>query len=79
MSDASSGMTVCQKKYSISDVDIDDFVATLMSAAEVVLQVTIVPVVLADPDDGVVIATALDGKAEVIGTRDQHFADLAVN
>lgn len=43
-----------------------------------VLVPTIVPVILSDPDDDAVVATAVDGKANIIATRDHHFAAPAV-
>ena len=33
---------------------------------------------MTDPDDDVVLATAGDGQAEIIGTLDKHFAHPAV-
>lgn len=67
-----------QKRYGIPDRDIDHFLHFLQGTAEFVLQPTIVPVVAADPDDDIVIATAVDGRAEVIVTKDRHLADPAV-
>jgi len=67
-----------QKRYGLSDADIDDFVKFLEGVSDTVLQPVIVPVVLTDPDDDVVLATAVDGQAEIIGTLDKHFADPAV-
>src|SRR5437762_1447276 len=55
-----------QKRYAISDADIDDFADFIQGAAELVIQPSLVPVVTADPDDDIVIATAVDGKADVI-------------
>src|SRR5260221_140011 len=67
-----------QKRYNMSDADIDDFAAFLHGVSDVVIQPTLVPVVMADPDDDLVIATAVDGRAEAICTLDHHLADPAV-
>lgn len=67
-----------QKRYSFSDKQIDDYVHYLGGVADLVIAPMVVPVILADPDDDEVIATAVDGSAEVIGTLDHHFADPAV-
>lgn len=48
------------------------------SAAFVVPVVTGVTAVKDDPDDNAVIATAIDGHAEVICTRDRHFRNADV-
>ncbi len=67
-----------QRRYGIADEDIDDFIQAVLAVADVVLKPTIVAVIAADPDDDVVVATAVDGKAEVLATLDQHFSDPAV-
>jgi putative PIN family toxin of toxin-antitoxin system len=67
-----------QKRYGISDQDIDDFVQMLLAVADVVLKPTVVPAIAADPDDDIVLATAVDGRADVLPTLDQHFSHPVV-
>ena len=62
-----------QKKYGIPDEDIDQFIASLRGLADVVALPSTIPAVVAtDPDDDTVVATAVEGKADVLCTRDQH-------
>ena len=67
-----------QKRYHLPDTQIDNYLQQLRSMSDLVLAPTVVAVVKADPDDDIVIATAVDGQAEVIGTIDQHFRDAVV-
>ncbi len=67
-----------QKRYEISNKEIEEFLHHLRGVSDLVISPRITPVVSADPDDDEIIATAVDGKAEVIGTLDQHFEDHAV-
>ena len=67
-----------QRRYGIPDQDIDAYVQFLDSVSDLVLAPAVVPVVLSDPDDDEVIATAVDGKAHVICTLDHHFDDASV-
>ena len=68
-----------QVKFMLADQDIADFIALIQAVSDVVVQPAIVRVVPADADDDIVVATAIDGKADVICTRDQHFSDPAVH
>jgi uncharacterized protein len=68
-----------QVKFMLADQDIADFIAMIQAASDVVFQPAIIPVVPADADDDIVVATAVDGKADVICTRDHHFSDPAVH
>jgi putative PIN family toxin of toxin-antitoxin system len=67
-----------QQRYALPDQDIDDFIAFVQAVSDVVVQPNIVRVVPGDADDDVIIATAVDGKADVICTLDQHFSNPAV-
>jgi uncharacterized protein len=67
-----------QKRYSLPDAQIDNYLRQLQSVSDLVRAPIVVPVVTADPDDDIVIATAVDGQADVIGTKDQHFRDAVV-
>ena len=66
--------------HGLDDPGIDAFVLHLQAAAFVVNvgPSDIVPVVLKDPDDDQVIATAVVGKADAICTRDTDFDDPPV-
>jgi len=67
-----------QRRYTFPDSAIHAYLAYLRNVSEMVIGPTIVPVVVADPDDDEIVATAVDGKANVIGTNDHHFDDPAV-
>lgn len=60
--------------HKLDDAQIDAYVQSLQTAALIVnpQAATATQVVPADPDDDPVVATAVDGQAEVLCTRDRH-------
>lgn len=56
----------------LTDAEIDSFVNDVRELAELVAVPDPVPRATSDPDDDIVVATAVDGGAEVICTRDRH-------
>lgn len=56
----------------LTDEQIDAFVAELRELAEIVTVPDKPPAVASDPDDNVVVATAVAGHADVICSRDRH-------
>jgi putative PIN family toxin of toxin-antitoxin system len=64
--------------HGMTDEEISEAVAQLGSAGEQVEVSTAEPVVQDDPDDDVIVATAVVGGAERLCTRDAHLHDPAV-
>jgi len=56
----------------LTDAEIDSFVNDLRELAVLVTLPDSVPAVASDPDDNMVVATAVTGGADVICTRDRH-------
>ncbi|HUY92672.1 MAG TPA: putative toxin-antitoxin system toxin component, PIN family [Pirellulales bacterium] len=56
----------------MTDAEIDSFVNDLRELAELVTIPDSAPPVANDPDDDLVVATAVAGRADVICTRDRH-------
>ena len=68
-----------RRVHQLDDAEINDFVQGLDdNALPVNLPDAVPAVVLNDPDDDLIIATAVAGQADVICTRDKHFRDPAV-
>ena len=61
-----------RKQADLTDEQIDAFVAELRELAEVVTVPDEPTAVVSDPDDNMVVATAVAGQAEVICSRDRH-------
>jgi len=63
-----------------SDAEIDDYIVDLQTAAvTVTLRSAPIPqIVLSDPSDDIVLATAVAGQADRIATRDNHLFDPSV-
>jgi putative PIN family toxin of toxin-antitoxin system len=61
-----------RSRWGLTDEQIQEHVNLLAASAEIVEPVTIERVVLADPDDDVIVHTALSGRTEVLCTRDVH-------
>ena len=62
-----------RRLHKLSEVEAYDFIASVESGATVVSLPDPVPRVVAhDPDDDMVVATAVVGKADVLCTRNQH-------
>jgi putative PIN family toxin of toxin-antitoxin system len=64
--------------HGLDDAGIQQYLQALQTGSTTVVPVSPPPITTHDPDDDLVIATALAGKAEVICTRDQHFYDPVV-
>ncbi len=66
--------------HGLDDAGIDTYVQTVQSMGLIAIpaSATPTPVVTNDPKDDAVIATAVDGQAEVLCTLDRHFHDPAV-
>lgn len=63
--------------HGLDDPDIDAYVESLRTAS-LLVTVTSPPPVAGDPDDDFVIATAVDGQADVLCTWDRHLYTDAV-
>lgn len=62
----------------LTDEEIDSFVNDLRELAELVTVPESVPAVASDPDDNMIVATAVSGLADVICTRDRHIRHAVV-
>ncbi|MFN0165466.1 MAG: putative toxin-antitoxin system toxin component, PIN family [Bryobacteraceae bacterium] len=67
-----------QAIYRLTDIEIREYVDTLATIADVVLQMEGPAVVVRDPDDNPIIYTAIAGGADVVCTADRHFYDPSV-
>lgn len=64
-----------QARYRIAPEEAARFAGSLADASHLVEPVVVRPIVLSDPDDDPVLYTAVDGKADVLCTRNiRHFA-----
>lgn len=64
-----------QARYRIAPEEAARFAGRLADASHLVEPVVVRPIVLSDPDDDPVLYTAVDGKADVLCTRNiRHFA-----
>lgn len=61
-----------REQAELTDEQIDAFVMELRELAELVIAPDEPAAVVSDPDDNLVVATAVAGRAEVICTRDRH-------
>ena len=61
----------------ITDEERDEWISLLAAVSDVVSPTDIVPV-CQDPDDDIVVATAIAGEADVICTLDRHLRSLLV-
>ena len=67
-----------RSQANLTEEEIDSFIADLREAAEVVSVPAEIAHVAADPDDDLVIATAVVGKCDVLCTRDRHLRHRVV-
>jgi putative PIN family toxin of toxin-antitoxin system len=65
--------------HGLDDVGVQTYLHAVEVGSAVVSPVSPPPIQTRDPDDDLVIATAIAGKADVICTRDRHFFDAAVH
>jgi putative PIN family toxin of toxin-antitoxin system len=61
-------------RHGLTEEEIEEHIDFLRRISEVVDVVIGEPVVLSDPDDDPVLYTAVDGRADVLCTRDQDFS-----
>ena len=64
-------------KFLVTGVQVDKFISILVGKAQIVQVSSISEVVLEDPDDDIVLCTALGGKADYIVSGDRHLLKLA--
>jgi putative PIN family toxin of toxin-antitoxin system len=66
--------------HGLDDAGIDTYVQAVQSMGMIAIpaSATPTPIVTNDPKDDAVIATAVDGQAEILCTLDRHFRDPAV-
>jgi putative PIN family toxin of toxin-antitoxin system len=62
----------------LNEEEIDSFVTNLRDVAELVELPAEIPHIAADPDDDLVVATAVAGKCDVLCTRDRHLRHRVV-
>lgn len=68
---------ICREKFSVASSQVDRFVSILVKKAIMVSVRSSPKVTLEDPDDDVVLTTALCGKAEYIVSGDKHLLKIA--
>ena len=64
--------------HGLDDAGIQSFLHSVQEASLIVTPMSPAPIQTSDPDDDIVIATAITGKAEAICTWDQHLHDPSV-
>jgi putative PIN family toxin of toxin-antitoxin system len=68
-----------RKMHGMPDSEIDEYIAGIVLVAERIdSQAQTLPVVIADPDDDAVVATAIKGRADALCTLDRHLFQPAV-
>ena len=67
---------ISRDKFSATNSQIDRFISILVKKATMVSVRSIPKVILEDPDDDVVLTTALSGKAEYIVSGDKHLLKI---
>jgi len=68
---------ISRDKFSATSSQVDRFISILVKKATIVSARSIPKVILEDPDDDVVLATALCGKAAYIVSGDKHLLKIA--
>lgn len=66
-------------KYTYSEADVARFARDLAQAASFVTDLPMLDVVPGDPDDNVIIATAVAAGADLLVTGDRHLLDLGAH
>jgi putative PIN family toxin of toxin-antitoxin system len=64
-------------KFNVTSAQIDRFISVLVKQAIVVSVNSSLKIILEDPDDDMVLNTALSGKAEYIVSGDKHLLKIA--
>jgi putative PIN family toxin of toxin-antitoxin system len=64
--------------HGLDDVGIQTYIQSVQVGSAAVIPVSPPPIQTRDPDDDLVIATAIAGHADVVCTRDQHFFDSSI-
>jgi putative PIN family toxin of toxin-antitoxin system len=67
-----------RRQAKLTDAEIQEFVDSLRDTADFVDCADPIPAVTTDPDDDLIVATAVHGKVEVICTRDRHLTNRLV-
>jgi len=68
---------ISRDKFSATSSQVDRFISILVKKATIVSARSIPKVILEDPDDDVVLATALCGKEAYIVSGDKHLLKIA--
>ncbi len=68
---------ISRNKFSVTSSQVNKFISILVKKATMVSVHSIPKVILEDPDDDVVLTTALIGKAEYVVTGDKHLLKIA--
>ncbi len=63
-------------KFAATSSQVEKFISILLQEAMIVSADCIFKVILEDPDDDIVLCTALNGKADYIVSGDKHLASL---
>jgi putative PIN family toxin of toxin-antitoxin system len=66
-----------REKFSITSIQVDRFISILVRKAQIVPVNSISKVILEDPDDNIVLNTAISGKADYIVSGDKHLLKVA--
>jgi uncharacterized protein len=69
-------VVLCRPKFKTSEAEIQRITAALSRTADIITVKTKIEVVKADPKDDMVIETAIDGKANLIVSGDNHLLGL---
>ena len=64
-------------KFSVTNSQVDKFISIMVKKATMVPVSSIPKVILQDPDDDIVLTTALNGKAQYIVSGDKHLLKIA--
>lgn len=67
-----------RRQAQLTDEEIDAFLSNLREVAEVVQLPDVIPQLATDPDDDLVVATAVAGKCDALCTRDRHLQHRVV-
>jgi len=65
-----------RNKFSVTSTQVEKFISIIVEKAKTVSVDSICRVILEDPDDDIVLSTALKGKADYIVTGDKHLLSL---
>jgi putative PIN family toxin of toxin-antitoxin system len=63
-------------KFSVTSAQVEKFISSLLRKATIIPVNSILKVILEDPDDDIVLNTALNGKADYVVSGDKHLVAL---